>query len=190
MCFFLQKISVIICHSWWSWIDFLCWFAAFHLFFKAVTVGRLACTSHTWLFQECCSMTCVRTRPFSLFQPVLITWVSEQPSTGCAVSWAFLLSSMVFPRYLSSFVKESWFFDPRCFSIYFSLLIRIEKQGDRSSLVAQWVKDPVLSLQRLGSLLRCRFSPWPRNFTCHKYGQKKSSYVEFEHAKMTFHVEQ
>ena len=30
--------------------------------------------------------------------------------------------------------------------------------------VAQWVKDPVLSLQQLGSLLRCGFDPWPRNF--------------------------
>ena len=28
----------------------------------------------------------------------------------------------------------------------------------RSSLVAQWVKDPALSMQRLG------FNPWPRNF--------------------------
>ena len=33
-----------------------------------------------------------------------------------------------------------------------------------SSLVAQGVKDPVLSLQQLGSLLRHRFDPWPRNF--------------------------
>ena len=32
-----------------------------------------------------------------------------------------------------------------------------------SSLVAQQVKVPVLSLQRLGSLLWCRFDPWPRN---------------------------
>ena len=30
--------------------------------------------------------------------------------------------------------------------------------------MAQWVKDPVLSLQWLGSLLWCRFDPWPRNF--------------------------
>ena len=33
-----------------------------------------------------------------------------------------------------------------------------------SSLVAQWVKDPALSLQWLCSLLWRRFSPWPRNF--------------------------
>ena len=32
------------------------------------------------------------------------------------------------------------------------------------SPVAQWVKDPVLSLLWLGSLLWCRFDPWTRNF--------------------------
>ena len=32
-----------------------------------------------------------------------------------------------------------------------------------SSLVAQWVKD-LMSLQWLGLLLWCRFSPWPRTF--------------------------
>ena len=31
----------------------------------------------------------------------------------------------------------------------------------RSSLMAHQVKDPALSLQRLGSLLWCRFKPWP-----------------------------
>ena len=30
--------------------------------------------------------------------------------------------------------------------------------------MAQWVKDPVLPLQWLRSLLWCGFSPWPRNF--------------------------
>ena len=34
----------------------------------------------------------------------------------------------------------------------------------RRSLVAQWVKDPALSLLRLKSLLWCRFDPWSRNF--------------------------
>ena len=33
-----------------------------------------------------------------------------------------------------------------------------------SSLVAQWVKDPGLSLQHLGSLLWRGFDPWPGNF--------------------------
>ena len=31
--------------------------------------------------------------------------------------------------------------------------------------MAQWVKDPALSLLWLGSLLWCSFSPWPRNFS-------------------------
>ena len=31
----------------------------------------------------------------------------------------------------------------------------------RSSLVAQWVKDPALSVQQLGSLLWLGFDPWP-----------------------------
>ena len=32
------------------------------------------------------------------------------------------------------------------------------------ALTAQWVKDLVFFLQQLGSLLRCRFDPWPENF--------------------------
>ena len=42
-----------------------------------------------------------------------------------------------------------------------------------SSLMTQWVKDPVLSLQLLRSLLRCRFDPWPGNSTRYRRGQKK-----------------
>ena len=34
----------------------------------------------------------------------------------------------------------------------------------RDSFMEQWVKDPVLSLQRLGSLLWCGFNPWPGKF--------------------------
>ena len=34
----------------------------------------------------------------------------------------------------------------------------------QKSLVAQWVKDPVLSLLWLGLILWCRFNAWPRNF--------------------------
>ena len=30
--------------------------------------------------------------------------------------------------------------------------------------MAQWVKDPALSLMWLRSLLWSRFDPWPRNF--------------------------
>ena len=37
-------------------------------------------------------------------------------------------------------------------------------QPEGSSLVAQWVKDPVLSLLWPESLLWCRFNPWPGNF--------------------------
>ena len=36
--------------------------------------------------------------------------------------------------------------------------------SDRSSLVVHQVKDPALSLQRLGSPLWLGFNPWPRNF--------------------------
>ena len=44
-----------------------------------------------------------------------------------------------------------------------SLQLDDQQKHSRSSLVVQWVKEPVLSLQQLGSLLRCRFSSWPRN---------------------------
>lgn len=35
---------------------------------------------------------------------------------------------------------------------------------DRNSLVAEWVKDLVLSLQWFGSLLGHQFNTWPGNF--------------------------
>ena len=44
----------------------------------------------------------------------------------------------------------------------------------RSSLVAWWVKDLVLSLLWLGSLLWRRFSPWPRTF-CMLQAQPKQN---------------
>ena len=37
----------------------------------------------------------------------------------------------------------------------------MEKQSE-SSLEVQWVQDPALSLQWLGSLLWHKFDPWPR----------------------------
>ena len=40
----------------------------------------------------------------------------------------------------------------------------IKKQTRVSSLLAQWVKDPVLSLLWLRSLLWYRFDPWSENF--------------------------
>ena len=40
----------------------------------------------------------------------------------------------------------------------------INVPATRRSLVAPRVKDPVLSMQRLGSLLGCGFDPWPQNF--------------------------
>ena len=50
----------------------------------------------------------------------------------------------------------------------------------RSFLVAQQVKDPVLSLQQLGlqSLLWCGLSPWPRNFhVLQVHPKKKYIYI-------------
>ena len=42
-----------------------------------------------------------------------------------------------------------------------------------SSLVAQWVKDPALSLPWLWSQLRLGFDPWPRKFCMLWWGAKK-----------------
>ena len=48
--------------------------------------------------------------------------------------------------------------------------------------MAQWVNDPALSLQRLGSLLWHRFDPWPRNFhmpwAWPERKKKKGLYIE------------
>ena len=46
--------------------------------------------------------------------------------------------------------------------VTFRLALKTKKEW--SSLVAQWAKDPALSLQQLGSLPWCRFNPWPRKF--------------------------
>ena len=47
------------------------------------------------------------------------------------------------------------------------------------SCVAQHVKDLVLSLQRLGLLLWCRFDSWPRNFHMPQaWPKKKGVYLE------------
>ena len=43
----------------------------------------------------------------------------------------------------------------------------------QNSLVAQWVKDPALSLQKPESLLWYRFDPWPGNFHMLRAWQKK-----------------
>ena len=51
-----------------------------------------------------------------------------------------------------------------CFSTQRKNFVR--KGRSQSPLVAQWVKDPVLSLQWLWLLLWRRFDPWPGN--CHK----------------------
>ena len=47
------------------------------------------------------------------------------------------------------------------------------KNKSRSSLVAQWVKDPVKSLVWLGLLLWLRFNPWSGNFHLPQAGKKK-----------------
>ena len=54
----------------------------------------------------------------------------------------------------------------------------LEAEGDKtqvpgSSLVAQQVKEPVLSLLWLWLELWLRFNPWPGNSTCLGHGQKK-----------------
>ena len=50
-------------------------------------------------------------------------------------------------------------------SYVYTMLRNLYKSvGGGSFFVAQWVKDPALSLQRLRSLLWLRFDPWCRNF--------------------------
>ena len=47
-----------------------------------------------------------------------------------------------------------------------------------SSLVVQLGKDLMLSLQWLGSLLWCRFNPWPKNFHMPQAWPKKKDTKE------------
>ena len=50
---------------------------------------------------------------------------------------------------------------------------QLKLQDAGSPPVAQWVKDPALSLQQLKSLLWYRFSPWPGNFLMRQEQPKK-----------------
>ena len=52
-----------------------------------------------------------------------------------------------------------------------------EKKVNRTSLVAQQVKDPALSLVRLTSLRWHRFDPWPENFHMLRVQNKGTSKV-------------
>ena len=80
----------------------------------------------------------------------------------------------------------------KCFHIYvFSLSGLIKTEDKRSSsrlshlpmwqggssLVAQWVKEPALSLRLLRSLLGHRFNPWPGDFHMSRVPQKKREKV-------------
>ena len=61
----------------------------------------------------------------------------------------------------SSWMHTSWVhYHWPTTGIPWSIILR----QSRNSLVAQWVKVPVLSLLRLRSLLWCEFDPWPENF--------------------------
>ena len=51
----------------------------------------------------------------------------------------------------------------RCLGPWHPLCLTCKKVSFGSSLVAQWVKDPALSLLWLGSLLWCGLNPWPGN---------------------------
>ena len=57
-----------------------------------------------------------------------------------------------------------------------------KKHTHRSSLAVQQVKDPVLSLQQLGSLLWHGFDLWPRNFHMAWVCQKKQT-ITNKHTK-------
>ena len=56
------------------------------------------------------------------------------------------------------------------------IVSKIDSQG--SSVVAQWVKDPALLLQWLGSLLWHTSVPGQGTSTWHGYGQKKKLIVK------------
>lgn len=53
------------------------------------------------------------------------------------------------------------------------------RKGNRSSLVAQWVKVLALSLLRLWLLLRHRFDPWSGNF-CMPQARPKNKKIKIK----------
>ena len=63
--------------------------------------------------------------------------------------------------------------------LFFPLVHKAHKKIQLwSSLVAQQVKEPALSLQQLGSLLWHGFDPWPGNFCMLQLQSKNTSNTE------------
>ena len=55
--------------------------------------------------------------------------------------------------------------------------------------MVQWVKDPALSLQGLGSLLWCMFDPWPGKFHMPwEYKKKKKKEMKYEYSVFSSHT--
>lgn len=109
----------------------------FHLFFKAEILGALLLLGG-WVSKNAAGKPL-----WTLPLQSLPVRPGLSGVTGVAVSW---LSSSVLqhsPHSPSSFVKEIWFFEPTCFWIYFSLLVRKEKHGDLRNL---FLNFPLLPL--------------------------------------------
>ena len=69
------------------------------------------------------------------------------------------------PAYLFSAIKYKWMgLNKNLHSLKGNNSLLSNLKGIRSSFVAQWVKDPMLSLLWLRLKLCCCLYPWPRNF--------------------------
>lgn len=115
----LTKAHHCHCRSEIALYVFLCWFTLFSL-------GRDFVGSAI-LYQEHCSTACCENWPLSPFQLCGPPGTGSSGVSGIAVSWALIISSRASRSLSFSFVSEMWFFHPSCFSVYFSLLIGIEK---------------------------------------------------------------
>lgn len=88
--------------------------------------------------------------------------------TSYYMIWPFA-AKFVLEGFLVPICKEN-----RQLKEVFTQLLHVIEPG--SFCVALWVKDLVLSLQRLGLLLWCRFRPWPWELP-HAVGKVKTKFI-------------
>ena len=90
-------------------------------------------------------------------------------------AWECFAEVKIFPK--SYFSEEKW---------WHASLKEKFKKWTKGSSVAQWVKDPVLSLQQLKLLLWCMFNLWPENFYMQWVGKNKQTKNQEMNEKKTW----
>ena len=122
-----------------------------------------------WLWYRPVAPASIRPLTQELPHAVGTTLKRQTKQKTQAGEWA---ASVNLPKLLLALCPPHPVFLRRKISLYKITLLLQFKGLFRSSLVAQWVKYPALSLQWPGSLLCLVFDPWPGNFQMPQGGPK------------------